>query len=66
MAWERGFVKIAQNFPERGTPFVQSYKVKKLCKKRLTIRFTRFIIILVKRQQAPPERTAQTPNTGEP
>lgn len=22
MAWESGFVKTAQNFPERGTPFV--------------------------------------------
>lgn len=30
VAWESGFVKTAQNFPEIGAGVVQSYKVKKL------------------------------------
>ena len=49
MAWEIGFVKIAQFFPETGRGVVQSYKVKKLCKKRLTFCLLCFKIENVKR-----------------
>lgn len=37
MAWESGFVKTAQNFPERGAPFCAILQSEKTFKKMLDI-----------------------------